>query len=49
VSGFFPPDLTTAHIHLKELYAIFAAVRHFSQDLFSKQLVLFCDNQPAVY
>lgn len=26
ISGFFPPDLADAHIHLKELYAVFAAV-----------------------
>lgn len=49
VRGGFPPSLLSTHITVKELYAVYAALLTFRQRLVGIQLLLYIDNQPAMY
>jgi hypothetical protein len=49
MKGVFPENLDTEHIGVKELFAIIRGLECFSDVLQDSTLVLFCDNQPAVF
>lgn len=48
-SGNFPPSIADSHIGVKELYGIFAGLTHFLSYIRSSHLLLYTDNQPAMY
>ena len=47
--GDFPASVQHCNIGCKELFAIAATARHFDPALASRQVELYCDNQPAVF